>query len=343
MSAGERHASRRTAPNVGFGRPPRGPSRWRSDDTGHVPRAPGDGGWPPTATGTATGVAGRYRPPRGAGLGRGGAARRAGEPGRPVGPPGRRRARRLDQRRAPHVRRVRRPGPVGPRRGAPGRGARATRARVGVAARHRGDRQRPAASRRRLARPLRVAAAPHRAGGARRRPRPGPAPVCLKWPNDLLLGAAQRKAGGILAEATSGPDGTAVVLGIGLNVAGTPAELPAGATSLAAEGAEAVDRTKVLVTVLTRLAERESAWRAALGDPDAHHLRARLPRGLRQPRCRGAGGAARRDDRDGHGRRRRRRRPAAAARCRRPAPGDRGGRRRAPAARGRSDRRRADR
>ena len=101
-----------------------------------------------------------------------------------------------------------------------------------------------------------------------------PAQACLKWPNDLLLGAAQRKAGGILAEATSGPDGTAVVLGIGLNVAGTPAELPAGATSLAAEGAEAVDRTKVLVAVLTRIAERESAWRSSLGDPDAHHLRA---------------------------------------------------------------------
>jgi BirA family transcriptional regulator, biotin operon repressor / biotin---[acetyl-CoA-carboxylase] ligase len=101
-----------------------------------------------------------------------------------------------------------------------------------------------------------------------------PAPVCLKWPNDLLLGAALRKAGGILAEAVSGPDGTAVVLGIGLNVAGTPADLPAGATSLAAEGAEAVDRTKVLVAVLTRIAERESAWRASLGDPDAHHLRA---------------------------------------------------------------------
>ena len=90
-----------------------------------------------------------------------------------------------------------------------------------------------------------------------------PARVCLKWPNDLLLGEAQRKAGGILAEATSGPDGTAVVLGIGLNVAGAPGELPAGATSLRAEGAEAVDRTKVLVAVLTRLAERESAWRAA--------------------------------------------------------------------------------
>jgi BirA family biotin operon repressor/biotin-[acetyl-CoA-carboxylase] ligase len=101
-----------------------------------------------------------------------------------------------------------------------------------------------------------------------------PARVCLKWPNDLLVGDAQGKAGGILAEATSGADGTAVVLGIGLNVAGGPDELPAGATSLRAEGAEAVDRTKVLVTVLTRLAERESAWRAAGGDPDSHRLRA---------------------------------------------------------------------
>ena len=101
-----------------------------------------------------------------------------------------------------------------------------------------------------------------------------PARVCLKWPNDLLVGDAQGKAGGILAEATSGSDGTAVVLGIGLNVAGGPDELPAGATSLRAEGAEAVDRMKVLVTVLTRLAERESAWRAAGGDADVHRLRA---------------------------------------------------------------------
>jgi BirA family biotin operon repressor/biotin-[acetyl-CoA-carboxylase] ligase len=101
-----------------------------------------------------------------------------------------------------------------------------------------------------------------------------PVRTCLKWPNDLLLGAEQRKAGGILAEATNGPGGTAVVLGIGLNVAGAPDGLPAGATSLAAEGAEGVDRTKVLVAVLTRLAEREAAWRAARGDPDAHRLRA---------------------------------------------------------------------
>lgn len=101
-----------------------------------------------------------------------------------------------------------------------------------------------------------------------------PARVCLKWPNDLLLGDAQRKAGGILAEATSGPEGTAVVVGIGLNVAGGPDDLPPGATSLGAEGGAAVDRVSVLVAVLARLADREAAWRAAGGDPDAHRLRA---------------------------------------------------------------------
>jgi BirA family transcriptional regulator, biotin operon repressor / biotin---[acetyl-CoA-carboxylase] ligase len=101
-----------------------------------------------------------------------------------------------------------------------------------------------------------------------------PARTCLKWPNDLLLGSQQRKAAGILAEATTGPDGTAVVLGIGLNLAGGPDDLPDGATSLAAEGAAALDRTMVLVAVLSRLAEREASWRDAAGDPDADRLRA---------------------------------------------------------------------
>jgi BirA family transcriptional regulator, biotin operon repressor / biotin---[acetyl-CoA-carboxylase] ligase len=93
----------------------------------------------------------------------------------------------------------------------------------------------------------------------------------LKWPNDVLLGARQRKAAGILAEVGDG--GAAVVVGIGVNVAAAP-EDESAATCLAAEGAPAVDRTAVLVTLLARLAERESAWRAAGGDPDAARLRA---------------------------------------------------------------------
>jgi BirA family transcriptional regulator, biotin operon repressor / biotin---[acetyl-CoA-carboxylase] ligase len=101
-----------------------------------------------------------------------------------------------------------------------------------------------------------------------------PVPTCLKWPNDVLVGAGQRKAAGILAEATSGPDGTAVVLGIGVNVTGSPDDLPGGATSLAAEGAPTPDRQAVLVALLTRLAEREATWRTAGGDPDTDRLRA---------------------------------------------------------------------
>ena len=101
-----------------------------------------------------------------------------------------------------------------------------------------------------------------------------PAPTCLKWPNDLLFGAEQRKAAGILAEATTGPDGTAVVLGIGLNVGGSRDELPPGATSLAAESGVVLDRNALLVAVLTGLATREAAWRAGGGDPDVDRLRA---------------------------------------------------------------------
>lgn len=98
-----------------------------------------------------------------------------------------------------------------------------------------------------------------------------PAPSGLKWPNDLLLGSRWRKVAGILAEVAD-PSRPAVVVGIGLNVTATPAEQP-GATSLAAEGVD-VDRTEVLVALLTRLAEREARWRDARGDPDATRLRA---------------------------------------------------------------------
>ena len=95
--------------------------------------------------------------------------------------------------------------------------------------------------------------------------------ACLKWPNDLLVGPEQRKAAGILAEATTGPDGTAVVLGIGINVGGAdgpdPDDLPSGATTLAAAEGAGIDRQQLLVALLTRLAEREAQWRAARGDP----------------------------------------------------------------------------
>ena len=95
-------------------------------------------------------------------------------------------------------------------------------------------------------------------------------PAGLKWPNDLLLGRRQRKAAGILAEVADAVR-PAVVIGIGVNVAAAPPDQP-GATSLADEGAS-VDRTRVLTTLLDRLAEREAQWRDGRGDAESTRLR----------------------------------------------------------------------
>ncbi len=64
-----------------------------------------------------------------------------------------------------------------------------------------------------------------------------PNQLSLKWPNDLLLDG--RKVSGILGEVLqSDPESNTVVLGIGLNIAQSEAELaPWGAASLAAAGA----------------------------------------------------------------------------------------------------------
>ncbi|MFC5992796.1 biotin--[acetyl-CoA-carboxylase] ligase [Pseudonocardia hispaniensis] len=137
-----------------------------------------------------------------------------------------------------------------------------------------------------------------------------PAEAGLKWPNDLLLGTEQRKAAGILAEMTAvGGGGPGVVLGIGLNVAASRAQLPAGATSLAEEGAADVDRSDLLIVLLTRLAEREAHWREAGGDAEAAGLHAAyraacLSLGM-QVRVELPGGETRvgmAEDIDGHGR-----------------------------------------
>lgn len=87
----------------------------------------------------------------------------------------------------------------------------------------------------------------------------------LKWPNDLLGGPDERKLAGILAQA-SGP---AVVIGIGLNVSLTAADLPVPtATSLALCGVEAnaLDRAALLAAILGRLDVWLRAWEGAGGD-----------------------------------------------------------------------------
>lgn len=93
--------------------------------------------------------------------------------------------------------------------------------------------------------------------------------TAVKWPNDLLLGPQRRKAAGILAEAC----GDAVVLGIGLNVSLSVAELPVPqATSLAIEGSGCTDRDELLAQLLRRLDVLEQRWRDAGGDALASGL-----------------------------------------------------------------------
>ena len=64
---------------------------------------------------------------------------------------------------------------------------------------------------------------------------PAPAGLCLKWPNDILIGT--EKAGGILIESTASAAGLAAVIGIGIDIATVPPELERPATHLAAHGA----------------------------------------------------------------------------------------------------------
>jgi BirA family transcriptional regulator, biotin operon repressor / biotin---[acetyl-CoA-carboxylase] ligase len=84
----------------------------------------------------------------------------------------------------------------------------------------------------------------------------------LKWPNDLLA-ADGRKLAGILAETT----GKAVVVGVGLNVSTTTAELPDTGTSLARVLGTTVDRAPVLLAFLRAFERRYRRWTEVLGDP----------------------------------------------------------------------------
>jgi BirA family transcriptional regulator, biotin operon repressor / biotin---[acetyl-CoA-carboxylase] ligase len=86
--------------------------------------------------------------------------------------------------------------------------------------------------------------------------------AALKWPNDLLA-ADGGKLAGILAEAS----GSAVVVGVGLNVSTTAPELPEGGTSLLLAGARSLDREALLTGYLRALGTRYRRWSESLGDP----------------------------------------------------------------------------
>ena len=85
----------------------------------------------------------------------------------------------------------------------------------------------------------------------------------LKWPNDLVMGPEQAKVAGILGESS----GAAAVLGIGLNVSTTAAELPVPvASSLFLQGYSPLDRAQLLVNLVRALDAELTRWYAAAGD-----------------------------------------------------------------------------
>ena len=80
----------------------------------------------------------------------------------------------------------------------------------------------------------------------------------IEFPNDVLIGG--RKVAGILAESSEGR----VVLGIGVNVNQTLAELPTEVTreptSLSLELKQPVDRAQLLAAILLQLERAYDAW-----------------------------------------------------------------------------------
>lgn len=88
----------------------------------------------------------------------------------------------------------------------------------------------------------------------------------LKWPNDVIVG--DRKLAGLLAERVDGPRGSAIVVGIGLNVSTRSEELPVEvATSLALESARVTDRSTIVKAILRRFEGLLQEWESGRGEP----------------------------------------------------------------------------
>ena len=95
-------------------------------------------------------------------------------------------------------------------------------------------------------------------------------PCRLKWPNDVWLGIETpgRKVAGVLVAARAGTARIEhAILGLGINVAAAPADLPPGATSLAAEAGHPLAVDEVLAALLDRLDAGYRAFLAANGAP----------------------------------------------------------------------------
>lgn len=94
--------------------------------------------------------------------------------------------------------------------------------------------------------------------------------VSLKWPNDVLV--ESNKVSGVLSELL--PDLSGVVVGAGLNILQTKAELPIeAATSLVIEGYSDALIDAVLAGYLQNLKELYESWVSANGDAVQSGLR----------------------------------------------------------------------
>ncbi len=89
-----------------------------------------------------------------------------------------------------------------------------------------------------------------------------PRTLALRWPNDLVARADERKVGGVLIEITEGAAGSVACIGIGINVSQAPGswtgELAGRAASLRELGS-ARSRLDVAVELLLAL-DRALAW-----------------------------------------------------------------------------------
>lgn len=80
----------------------------------------------------------------------------------------------------------------------------------------------------------------------------------LKWPNDMLLHGA--KLGGILLEGVSWGAAPVAIIGVGVNVAGAPANLPYPAQALSALGATAPTAEALFAALSDALCEALDLW-----------------------------------------------------------------------------------
>ena len=92
----------------------------------------------------------------------------------------------------------------------------------------------------------------------------------IKWPNDVLI--ENKKVSGILAEASA--DLSCVVVGFGINVNQTSAQLPVEtATSLLVETGGSISRDQLLAAVIKKLKQLYLELNEAGGDAQASGLR----------------------------------------------------------------------